>query len=149
MTNTEKRTILEETLGDTYNALVEVDQWDAVTVGNILRNIAGIEALLQGLGAPDHEEGRPVAPASVPAQGKDAPGPAPEPLPDSAPEEEETTPLTKDEVKARLLELSNKYDALDLAAVMAGIGYSRLSDIPPAKYNQLLEKAETAVKELG
>ena len=56
--------------------------------------------------------------------------------------------LTKEEVKAKLLTLSNKYDALDLSAVMGEMGYSKLSDIPVARYGELLTRAEDAVKAL-
>ena len=67
-----------------------------------------------------------------------------------APKTEEPKPaLTKDEVKAKLLELSGKYDALDVAALMEGMGYTRLSDVPAAKYQELLDKADAAVKELS
>lgn len=62
--------------------------------------------------------------------------PAPEPV------------LTKAEVKAKLLTLSNKYDALDLSAVMGGMGYTKLSDVPGERYTELLTRAENAVKEL-
>ena len=67
-----------------------------------------------------------------------------------APKAEEPKPaLTKDEVKAKLLELSGKYDALDVAALMEGMGYTRLSDVPAVKYQELLDKADAAVKELS
>lgn len=67
-----------------------------------------------------------------------------------APKAEEPKPaLTKDEVKAKLLELSGKYDALDVAALMEGMGYTRLSDVPAVKYQELLDKADAAVKELA
>ena len=63
--------------------------------------------------------------------------------------EEPKPALTKDEVKAKLLELSGKYDALDVAALMEGMGYTRLSDVPAVKYQELLDKADAAVKELA
>ena len=67
-----------------------------------------------------------------------------------APKSEEPKPaLTKDEVKAKLLELSGKYDALDVAALMESMGYTRLSDVPADKYQELLDKADAAVKELA
>ena len=67
-----------------------------------------------------------------------------------APKSEEPKPaLTKDEVKAKLLELSGKHDALDVAALMESMGYTRLSDVPADKYQELLDKADAAVKELA
>ena len=76
-------------------------------------------------------------------------GPAAEQFP-GAPKDEEPKPaLTKDEVKAKLLELSGNYDALDGAALMESMGYTRLSDVPAVKYQELLDKADAAVKELS
>lgn len=72
----------------------------------------------------------------------------PEPAPKAEPATTPATTMTKDEVKAKLLALSGKYDALDIAAVMEGMGYSKLSDIPAGRYAELLANAETAVKEL-
>lgn len=63
-------------------------------------------------------------------------------------EPEAAATMTKDEVKAKLLALSGKCDALDIAAVMEGMGYCKLSDIPADRYEELLANAETAVKEL-
>ena len=76
-------------------------------------------------------------------------GPADKQIPKAQKAEEPKPTLTKDEVKAKLLELSGKYDALDVAALMAGMGYARLSDIPAGKYQELLNKADAAVKELS
>ena len=76
-------------------------------------------------------------------------GPAAEQIPEAPKAEEPKPALTKDEVKAKLLELSGKYDALDVAALMEGMGYTRLSDVPAAKYQELLDKADAAVKELS
>ena len=76
-------------------------------------------------------------------------GPAAEQIPEAPKAEEPKPALTKDEVKAKLLELSGKYDALDVAALMESIGYTRLSDVPAVKYQELLDKADAAVKELA
>ena len=76
-------------------------------------------------------------------------GPVAEQIPEAPKAEEPKPALTKDEVKAKLLELSGKYDALDVAALMEGMGYTRLSDVPAAKYQELLDKADAAVKELS
>ena len=76
-------------------------------------------------------------------------GPAAEQIPEAPKAEEPKPALTKDEVKAKLLELSGKYDALDVAALMESMGYTRLSDVPAAKYQELLDKADAAVKELS
>ena len=75
-------------------------------------------------------------------------GPVAEQIPEAPKAEEPKPSLTKDEVKAKLLELSGKYDALDVAALMESMGYTRLSDVPAVKYQELLDKADAAVKEL-
>ena len=76
-------------------------------------------------------------------------GPATEQIPEAPKAEEPKPALTKDEVKAKLLELSGKYDALDVASLMETTGYTRLSDVPAVKYQELLDKADAAVKELS
>ena len=76
-------------------------------------------------------------------------GPVAGQIPEAPKDEEPKPSLTKDEVKAKLLELSGKYDALDVAALMESMGYTRLSDVPAVKYQELLDKADAAVKELS
>ena len=55
--------------------------------------------------------------------------------------------LSKEEVRDKLSTYSNKYDSLDVAAIMSDMGYGKLSDIPATKYGELLERVEAAVKE--
>ena len=69
------------------------------------------------------------------------PAPAPEPEPDA------NLP-TKQEVRARLATLSAKYEQLNVAKIMEGMGFTRLSDIPAERYSELLRLADEAVKEL-
>lgn len=69
------------------------------------------------------------------------PAPAPEPEPDA------NLP-TKQEVRTRLATLSAKYEKLDVAKIMEGMGFTRLSDIPAERYPELLRLADEAVKEL-
>lgn len=85
----------------------------------------------------------------APPETANTPEPDRNPDPVDDPNGAEPAPtLTKEEVKAKLLTLSNKYDALDLSAVMGEMGYSKLSDIPAARYTELLTRAEDAVKAL-
>lgn len=70
-----------------------------------------------------------------------APAPAPEPEPDA------DLP-TKQEVRTRLATLSAKYEQLNVAKIMEGMGFTRLSDIPAERYPELLRLADEAVKEL-
>jgi hypothetical protein len=73
----------------------------------------------------------------------------PEPAkPETAPEEVQPEPtMTKEDVRDKLSTYSNKYDHLDVAAIMSEMGYSKLSEIPATRYSELLEKVEKAVKE--
>ena len=88
--------------------------------------------------------------------------PEPMPVPEIVPEEVQPEPVTpeivsevvqpaptmsKEEVRDKLSTYSNKYDSLDVAAIMSGMGYGKLSDIPATKYGELLERVEAAVKE--
>lgn len=69
------------------------------------------------------------------------PAPAPEPEPDA------NLP-TKQEARTRLATLSAKYEQLNVAKIMEGMGFTRLSDIPAERYSELLRLADEAVKEL-
>lgn len=103
------------------------------------------------------------APAAVsldPAQPSDtlAPGgnesverEAPPFEPDSAPAAEPVADPdlpTKQEVRTRLATLSAKYEQLNVAKIMEGMGFTRLSDIPAERYPELLRQVDEAVKEL-
>lgn len=52
---------------------------------------------------------------------------------------------SKAEVRDKLSAYSNKYDALDVASIMADMGYGKLSDIPATKYSELLERVEAVI----
>jgi hypothetical protein len=74
----------------------------------------------------------------------------PDPVePETVPEEvqPEQNLMSKEDVRDKLSTYSNKYDHLDVAAIMSEMGYSKLSEIPATRYSELLEKVETAVKE--
>ena len=69
--------------------------------------------------------------------------------PDSAPAPEPDANIpTKQEVRTRLATLSAKYEKLNVAKIMEGMGFTRLSDIPAERYTELLRLADEAVKEL-
>lgn len=69
-----------------------------------------------------------------------------EEAPAPAPSGDDKNIPSKESVRERLAFLSNQHTNLDVAALMAEMGYSKLSDIPKEKYNALLERAEAAVK---
>lgn len=114
-------------------------------VDRIMRLLWLGETREQGMDQPDKNE----APAEKVPVVVEAPAPVvKETQPEPEPEPEPEPTLTKAEVKAKLLTLSNKYDALDLSAVMGDMGYAKLSDVPGERYKELLTRAEDAVKEL-
>ena len=69
------------------------------------------------------------------------------PEPEPAPEPDADLP-TKQEVRTRLATLSAKHEKLNVAKIMEGVGFTRLSDIPAERYPELLRLADEAVKEL-
>ena len=146
MTSAEKRTILEAAISKTYMALDDVDKKDMAAVSDLIHNLTLFESLLSGLGDTDTRPDNFIEPPAPNPEDSERPetGSA---VPNGTPDPEPS--LTKDEVKAKLLELSGKYDALDVAALMEGMGYTRLSDVPAVKYQELLDKADAAVKELS
>lgn len=133
MTNAERRAILEGAQERTYAALAKADVWDAETVNHLLHNIAEFDYILNNARIMQKNE---QPETESPGTEVSDPG-------------QPETELTKEAVKAKLLELSNQCDALNLAAVMDGMGYAKLSDVPAAKYGELLQRAETAAKELS
>lgn len=146
MTGAEKRTILEDAISKTYTALDSVDKKDTAAVSDLLHNLMLFESLLSELGETDTRPDNFIAPSVCNPEDVSQPGtnsavpnepPAPEPQ------------LTKDEVKAKLLALSDQYDDLDVSVVMESMGYSKLSDIPADKYSLLLDKVAEVVKELA
>ena len=68
--------------------------------------------------------------------------------PNPAPEPDADLP-TKQEVRTRLATLSAKYEQLNVAKIMEGMGFARLSDIPAERYPELLRQVDEAVKELA
>ncbi|MBR5878585.1 MAG: hypothetical protein IKY91_03465 [Akkermansia sp.] len=55
--------------------------------------------------------------------------------------------MSKEEIRDKLSTYSNKYDFLDVAAIMSEMGYGKLSDIPADRYGELIERVEAYIKE--
>lgn len=151
MTKAEQRANLSALIERLHTRLQELPDTELSKeeTGRLLRNIGRAEGLLHGLETNpetgDSAEGIPNAPA--PAEEEKEPAQAQEPAP--ADTEEEPDPgVTKAELKQKLIDLTNRYDALDVAQIMAGMGYERLSDIPASRYPELLAAVDKAVKEL-
>ena len=82
---------------------------------------------------------RKTTPSSAPDPG---PAPASESVPESEPEPDGGT-MTKEEVRAKLAALATN-PKVNVAAIMAEMGYAKLSDVPAARYQELLDKANAA-----
>ena len=83
-----------------------------------------------------------TTPSSAPDPG---PAPASEPVSESEPEPEpgDGETLTKEDVRAKLAALATN-PKVNVAAIMAEMGYAKLSDVPSARYQELLDKANAA-----
>lgn len=84
--------------------------------------------------------------AFLPIPAPEGVGPAEEPVNTELPAPAKAT-LTKEEVRDKLSTYSNKYDSLDVAAIMSEMGYGKLSDVPAARYAELIERVEASIKE--
>ena len=94
----------------------------------------------------------PTVPAPEEADPAGAPKPVTEPAPASGPEAESDAgdgdgdggeTLAKEEVRAKLAALATN-PKVNVAAIMAEMGYAKLSDVPAARYQELLDKANAA-----
>lgn len=150
MTKAEQRANLSALIERLHTrlALLSDEQLATEDTNRLLRNIGQASGLIYGLDYEEKEdapEDLPDAPA--PAEEEKEPAQAQEPAPGD-PEEEPDPGVTKAELKQKLIDLTNRYDALDVAQIMAGMGYERLSDIPASRYPELLAAVDKAVKEL-
>ena len=149
MTNEEKQKILEAALDRAYEELKTVPSVDMSLkeTETLLDNIGTMEWMVDRFQIKDSVEAcpvveRPEAPAPNVAR-VDEPvthAPAPAPAPAKA-------TISKEEVRDKLSTYSNKYDSLDVAAIMSEMGYGKLSDIPADRYGELIERVEAHIKE--
>lgn len=154
MTNTEKLSILEAATVRAYEELERFgkDDFNASKVLEILQAIPQMEYLhmsivdrLRCLSSNDILF--PENPVPVNAEVVSEPVVAEVKITPVVEAEPEKPTMSKEEVRDKLSTYSNKYDHLDVAAIMSEMGYSKLSDIPAARYAELLEKVEAAIKE--
>ena len=147
MTRERKTEILNDLLEQGYNAIPCIGEEDMASdrIAALLHNLSAAEQLRRVVSWDDgdadtgsdtrqhepHTEVPTAAAQEVPAV------------------EDAETAITKEELKKKLLTLGNQYDALDVAAIMNGMGYDRLSDIPANRYAELLSKVESAVEGLA
>lgn len=152
MTSAEKRKILEEAIDRGYEEIANTNGhgMSQESFSTLIENTRDLEWWAHkekyeddpypydaGTDSPAPEKPQNQMPDPEPAAEDKIPEPTPEPT------------LTKDEVKAKLLALSDQYDELDVSVVMESMGYSKLSDIPADKYSLLLNKVAEVVKELA
>ena len=140
MTNEEKLAILDEAIKQSYLLLKQdyTEAGDSKDLVTLLDNLSNLEWMANRLReekpetvAEKHESHAPVAKETV----------TPEP-----PATAKAT-MTKEEVRDKLSTYSNKYDSLDVAAIMSEMGYGKLSDIPATRYAELIERVEASIKE--
>ena len=150
MTKAEQRANLSALIERLHTrlALLTDEQLATEDTNRLLRNIGQASGLIYGLDYEEKEDAPEELPdAPAPAEEEKEPAQAQEPAPGD-PEEEPDPGVTKAELKQKLIDLTNRYDALDVAQIMAGMGYERLSDIPASRYPELLAAVDKAVKEL-
>ena len=98
----------------------------------LLENIGTMEWMVERFQLKDEFEACPVV------ERPETPAPAPAPA---------KATISKEEVRDKLSTYSNKYDSLDVAAIMSEMGYGKLSDIPADRYGELIERVEAHIKE--
>lgn len=150
MTKAEQRANLAALIERLHTRLQELpdEKLDTEEANRLLRNIGQASGLIYGLDYEEKEDAPEELPdAPAPAEEEKEPAQAQEPAPGDT-EEEPDPGVTKAELKQKLIDLTNRYDALDVAQIMAGMGYERLSDIPASRYPELLAAVDKAVKEL-
>lgn len=151
MTKEQKAAILEDAIDRAY---IEVDRIKGVDMDTqefrtLLKNLTDMEWLLEKATGSCY-----VTPESdVPTDTPKAPEPAPEPIETEAPAPvpapvPEQNCMSKEDLRDRLSTYSNKYDSLDIAQIMAGMGYSKLSEIPCGRYDELLRKVKAEIGEV-
>ena len=144
MTNEEKQKILEAAIERAYEELKTVPSVDMSLkeTGTLLDNIGTLEWMADRFREENTETvvERPETPAPTVTRVDEPVTPAPAPAPAKA-------TISKEEVRDKLSTYSNKYDSLDVAAIMSEMGYGKLSDIPADRYGELIERVEAHIKE--
>lgn len=134
MTRDERRQIMSRAVDLAY---LEIENATGAQMGSpefrsLIKNIMDMEWLAR----PDAEQFETAE--AIPAVEPEAPATA-----------EPENGISKSELRDKLATYSNNHDELDVAAIMQEMGYSRLSDVPAAKYADLLAKVEAAVAKVS
>ena len=144
MTREERRQIMNDAVDRAYDEVARATsgEMDTPEFRTLIKNIMDMEWLAR----PDFRDDgitptKPDAPVEQVTEEPAADPFAPAPV-------EPTAAISKDELRDKLSTYSNKHDSLDVAAIMNGMGYSKLSDVPTSQYAALLEKVEAAIAEV-
>lgn len=137
MTKEEKRKVVEEALSRAYLDLDAAEHLLGKDTHYLMCTIRELEMLRELLNR-DGECAREAVDAPVIKQ------PKPE---TSAPVEEPAPSISKDEMRTKLAELGDKCSDNVIPGVMKSMGYDKLSQVPAARYAELLENVAAAVKE--
>lgn len=141
MTREEKIRILEDALDGAYQDLDSIECMLGKDVHQLVLTVGHLEALLR-----EHHYvlDNPVvnAPAPEPVQQVTVAPAVP-----VAPVVESTPSISKDEMRTKLAELGDKCSDNVIPGVMKSMGYDKLSQVPAARYAELLEKVTAAVEE--
>lgn len=140
MTKEEKKQVLDRAL---ELAFKEIENTKGPDMGTpefkaLIENISNMEWLYDRYcpisfpGIDTVEAVREAAPAEEPA-----------PVPATNPKTEPS--ISKDELRNKLATYSNEHEKLDIAQIMSGMGYSKLSEVPPDRYTELLQLVEAAI----
>lgn len=110
---------------------------------DLLANITIAQWRLEEEGGPAEKKTTPVPDPDPSPNPGPAPDPEPEPEPEPKPGVGDGEMLSKEDVRAKLAALATN-PKVNVAAIMAEMGYAKLSDVPAVRYQELLDKANAA-----
>ena len=148
MLNAQKLRTLNYVLELGYEALQDMDREDMSSkeLATLLENIGTMEWMADRFREEDTETVAPRPETNVPAVTPEQVHVTPTPV-ETVPEQvQDENLMSKEDVRDRLSVYSNKYDSLDVAAIMSDMGYSKLSEIPNTRYGELLKRVEESIK---
>ena len=138
MNTEEKLNILSAKMVEVYEAIRDTNVNDEA-MPRLLCLAGEIEWKIRALENPEPKEDFTPSPAPVTLDPIEEPKPIETPKP--APATEEPT-LTKSQMVAKLTPYQS--NGVDIGAVMKDMGYAKLSDVPAARYWELLELVQKA-----
>ena len=140
MTNERKLQIVQEAEESAFNALLAV-QPTSPDFERCVCSIHAVRHLMMVIKVGEQEKREPMP--ELKPEPDNVPVPDPAPMPEPEPETEPV--MTKDEIRAVLTAIANEHGSEVIAAAMQGMGYGKLSDVPAARYAELLSKTKEAV----